>query len=336
MIKRIEIKNFQAHKDTVLDFDKGVNVITGESDNGKSAILRAMRWVIENYPSGTNAINSRWNTDFKEPMSVKIYTDKGWIERVRDKTRNGYIISDDNGERKLMAIGQSVPPDVTAFFGITDVNLQWQLDPPYLLSKTPGEASKYLNQIVHLDSIDITLAAADSDKRSLSSEQKVVERDIEKLKEEVEAGEWIDEAQNVYDRCAKLDEIVQVKNKEIMTLDNSIDNYNEWSKNITDTSEINKIISQIESVEIPDYSMLDNSISVYQDCQNKIVDTSQINEVIAQIESVEIPDYSDLEKSIELYKTEEDVILKCNNDIKELKEKLPNVCPLCGAPITEV
>ena len=179
MIQKIEIQNFQSHKHTVIDFDKGVNVITGESDNGKSAILRAIRWVIENYPQGIDKINSRWNEDFKEPMVVTIFTDKGRIDRIRSKTRNGYNIWYNGKEPvELNAIGKTVPSDVIEFFGLTDVNFQWQLDPPYLLSKTPGEASKYLNQIVHLDSIDITLAAADADKRQLSSEQKVVENDI--------------------------------------------------------------------------------------------------------------------------------------------------------------
>ena len=100
MITKIEIKNFQSHKNTVLEFDKGVNVICGESDNGKSAVIRAIRWVVENYPQGTDKINSNWNEDFKEPLSVKLYTEKGYVERIRDKKRNGYNICK-NGEKKL-------------------------------------------------------------------------------------------------------------------------------------------------------------------------------------------------------------------------------------------
>ena len=75
MITKIEIKNFQSHKDTMIDFDKGINSICGESDNGKTAIIRAIRWVIENRPLGTDKLNSFWNKDFKEEMSVKLYTE---------------------------------------------------------------------------------------------------------------------------------------------------------------------------------------------------------------------------------------------------------------------
>lgn len=138
MITRIELNNFQAHKHTVIDLDKGVNVITGETDNGKSSIVRAIRWVVENYPQGIDKINSNWNEDLKEPLSVKLYTENGYVERIRTKDRNGYNICK-NGEKeiKLDAIGKgNVPKEVTEFLNVSDVNFQYQLDPPYLLSMT--------------------------------------------------------------------------------------------------------------------------------------------------------------------------------------------------------
>ena len=148
-----------------------MNVICGESDNGKSAVIRAIRWVVENQPQGTDKINSNWNENLKEPLSVKLYTDKGYVERIRDKTRNGYNICK-TGEQivKLDAIGKGVPKEVTEFLNVSDVNFQFQMDPPYLLSKTPGQASEYLNEIVHLDSIDKIMSIADSDKRQLENQ----------------------------------------------------------------------------------------------------------------------------------------------------------------------
>ena len=124
MFKRIEIRNFQSHKATDIDFANGVNTITGESDNGKTAVIRAMMWVLRNRPAGSEKINSRWNRDFKEPMSVRIYTEKGWCERRRDKKFNGYII---NGT-VLEAVGMDVPDEVREFFGFEDVNVQLQMD----------------------------------------------------------------------------------------------------------------------------------------------------------------------------------------------------------------
>ena len=39
MIKSIQLKNFQSHRDTTLRLSPGVNVIVGDPQNGKTAIL---------------------------------------------------------------------------------------------------------------------------------------------------------------------------------------------------------------------------------------------------------------------------------------------------------
>jgi exonuclease SbcC len=57
MIDHVAIKNFQSHKNTNIDFQRnGVNVIVGTSDQGKSAILRAILWAVNNRPMGTDDI----------------------------------------------------------------------------------------------------------------------------------------------------------------------------------------------------------------------------------------------------------------------------------------
>ena len=167
MFTKIEIKNFQSHKDTMIDFDKGINSICGESDNGKTAIIRAIRWVIENRPLGTDKLNSFWNKDFKEEMSVKLYTENGWVQRIRTKDRNGYTICTDGTPVELSAVGTDVPQEVKDFLKVNDINFQYQFDSPYLISMSSGEASKYLNNIIHLDSIDSMMSVAEGNKREV-------------------------------------------------------------------------------------------------------------------------------------------------------------------------
>ena len=330
MITKIELHNFQSHKNTVLDFDKGVNVICGETDNGKSAVIRAIRWVVENYPQGTNKINSTWNDDFKEPLSVKLYTDKGYVERIRDKTRNGYNICE-TGEQviKLDAIGKGVPKEVTDFLNVSDVNFQFQMDPPYLLSKTPGQASEYLNEIVHLDSIDKIMSIADSDKRQLSSEQKTVEADIKKLEEDLKNYEWVDEADKLYIRTKKLQDIVHECEGQVLNLNSYVEQYENLS--VTDLSEHNKLIKKIEDINIPDYSELKNSITSYENCT--VVDLSEALKLCSEIDSIIICDTKELEDSIISYCDLSEEIKGLDDDIVDLKNKLPDFCPYCGAKL---
>ena len=334
MITKIEIKNFQSHKNTVLEFDKGVNVICGESDNGKSAVIRAIRWVVENQPQGTEKINSNWNEDFKEPLSVKLYTEKGYVERIRDKKRNGYNICK-NGEKEIVldAIGKGVPKEVTDFLNVSDVNFQFQLDPPYLLTKSAGEASKYLNEIVHLDSIDKIMSIADSDKRQLSSEQKIVESDIKKLEEELKNTEWIDEAERLYTRVSKYDEHISSSNDELIGLNEQISEHE--SLKIVDLTKQKELVEKIESISVPDISELDEDIKEYEESAAKIIDVSKPEKLIERIESISVPDISELDEDIKEYELRNEEILKLNKEREELKARMPAICPYCGNPIID-
>ena len=331
MITKIEIKNFQSHKNTTLEFDKGVNVITGESDNGKSAVIRAIRWVVENYPSGTEKINSSWNEDFKEPLSVKLYTENGYVERIRTKTRNGYTI---NG-KELSAVGRGVPQEVIDFLNVSDVNFQFQMDPPYLLSMTGGAASQYLNNIVHLDSIDKILSLSDSDKRQLSSEQKLVEADIKKLETELESLQWVDEANNISKRVDKLDEIINNVTVKSNNLESSMNEFREIENNKIDLTEHLDLISQIESITIPDTDILENEINTFKDCQNVFVDLAEVEKLQNEIDSIIITDTAEFETSVRDYKNLTDNINKAQNELEELKKQLPKICPTCGAELKE-
>lgn len=56
--ERLLIENFQSHEQTEVFFTEGLNVFVGPSDSGKSAILRALRWVLYNEPKGTDFIRA--------------------------------------------------------------------------------------------------------------------------------------------------------------------------------------------------------------------------------------------------------------------------------------
>lgn len=144
MIKSLSIQNYQSHKDTHLEFNKGVNIIIGASDSGKSAILRALRWLAWNRPSG-DAMRSHWGGKTR----VELFTDNVHLVRSKDKEEE-YIL----GDTHFKAFRTEVPKEIQDVLNITEVNLQRQLDAPFLLSNTPGEVASYFNRIARLDKID--------------------------------------------------------------------------------------------------------------------------------------------------------------------------------------
>ena len=179
MIIKVEIENFQSHKNTVLEFVPGTNVVIGESDAGKSAIFRAINWVITNRPLG-DTFRSDWGGDTR----VAIYTSEGdVIERIKSSTKNLYIV---NG-KPLTAFGSEVPEQVSEILRMDEANIQSQMDVPFLLAVSPGEAARLLNKAASIDDIDYTISNLRSEYQKISNDIKFNEgrlRDYEeKIKE---------------------------------------------------------------------------------------------------------------------------------------------------------
>ena len=144
-LKRIELINFQSHKYTDLYFDDKVNVIIGPSDSGKTAIIRAIKWVLFNEPSGIDFIRKGTT----ESNVVLYFDDNLIIKRGRSKSKNYYEITYPNGlEERFEGFGTKVPEEIIELTGIQKVeldgnnlislNISDQLESPFLLTSTPS------------------------------------------------------------------------------------------------------------------------------------------------------------------------------------------------------
>lgn len=109
------------------------------------------------------SVGSKGATTLLADCRVTITKPEGTCTRFReapkgkgDKERNGYDL---DGQR-FEAIGVSVPDPVSAFFNWSEVNVQRQQDPAFLLSKGAGEVASFLNRTVRLDAIDTHIQAA--------------------------------------------------------------------------------------------------------------------------------------------------------------------------------
>lgn len=152
MIESLTLSNFQAHQSLVIDLDPHVTCLTGASDLGKSAVLRALRWLCLNQPSGEAFIR-----DGADQCHVQLEVDAHVIQRYRGKGKNVYKIDD----APLVAFGNDVPTSVAKTLNVGPINFQGQHDAPYWFGETAGEVSRQLNQIINLGVIDDVLAKLD-------------------------------------------------------------------------------------------------------------------------------------------------------------------------------
>jgi exonuclease SbcC len=352
MIKSVQIQNFQSHRDTDLEFSPGVNVIAGSTDSGKTAILRAINWVINNRPLGEGFIH----TGQKESEVTLIVDGKDseiGVVRGKGGSLNEYLIVPDNGENlKLESFGTETPQEVTSVLNLSELNVQNQLEPYFLVLDSPGQVALYVRKVTGLDDIDKVVS-------SLTSNIKTKENEIGSLKKKLEEvslklsyleGLNLEEFERILNQVEKLDqevsELIEQRDQLLVLIS---------QLNIVD-SNLDKIPADLDSILVES-----EEIALKYGCSLK--EYSELKTIIESLDIVEkslslIPD--DLEVILQevsciigLYETEKSNIIILKNILDSLifveeqikmlvdkevqlnKEKLEcmnlfNICPYCG------
>lgn len=344
MIKSLEIKNVQSHKNSRLEFSPGINALVGTSNNGKSAILRALYWAVNNRPLGVEVLLSNWAYDKNgkqiDEMSVKVEKNNSTLIRRKSKTENEYII---DGE-KLEAIKTDVPEQVKEFFALSETNMQKQQDAPFLLSLSSGKIAEYFNRIVRLDIIDRVLSNAESSRRKMRNQLETSENTEKKLEKELEKFDWLENVGKLIEKYKVVNSIcleISGKRKE---LEESVNEFEEIEKRkIPDFKNEKKLILDIENLESRNEEINEEVINLkyqikeFENLSNKSFDFSREKKLIEKIEGINL-DRSEIEKleeDISEFENAEKKIKGCKQNIIELKKSLPDICPVCGAKMKD-
>lgn len=158
MLEKLELTNFQGHIHSVLEFSKGVNVIIGESDEGKSSIIRAIEYLGLNSPSKNNYKNRKCKD--KDLMQIAGTFNGTLVKRLKSKTINQYQIND---EKPFKAIKTELPNEVQQIMNLKDINIQSQSDAYFMLNLTPGQVAKKINKVVNLEVMHKVLSGTKTD-----------------------------------------------------------------------------------------------------------------------------------------------------------------------------
>lgn len=345
MINKLSIKNIQSHKDSVLEFSPRINCIVGSSNNGKSAILRALNWSIYNRPLGTDILLSSWAYNDKgkqkDDMSVEVEKDSGVLIRRKSATNNEYVLNGKVSE----AIKTDVPSEVQDFFKLSETNIQKQQDAPFLLSQSSGEVAKYFNRVVRLDVIDKVLTNAESLRRKTKQEIESDEKLVKEYELKHSKFDWIPKVEKLLQKYSVVEENSNQLQKEIFEIEEQLKVYSDCEKKIEkyDFEEQKMFVSKIEKLEnhydeiSEDIEMIENKLFNFEKYSKRHFDFSLQKDLIKRIEKDE--NYSEyLQNEINHLGTSganldwcEKSILENIEKIKELKNQLPDICPTCGA-----
>jgi DNA repair ATPase RecN len=300
MIRQVSISNFRSIKKVVLDFVDGVNVLIGLPDAGKTNVIRAIQWVLTNRPLG-----KRMMSDFSDdPTSVSIAFDGGnAIELEKTKKQATYRV---NGH-SLKGMGSDVPDEVEKSSNMGDINLQRQLDSPFLICSSSGEVAKVFNRITRLEKPDKAIAMLTTD---INSEGKA-------LKIHLERRHVIEQELNRLKDVPSMDrefKLLRDMNIEMDTLDDSVRSLGEL---IDEISENEKLLEDM-SCRLEDMAKasdgFDDDLKSYKRVS---LECEHLEDTIREMEN--------LESEIETMK------LSHASEVDEFKEFLDTikVCPYC-------
>jgi DNA repair protein SbcC/Rad50 len=306
MIHSFHIKNFQSWKEAHFDFHPGVNLIVGTSDSGKSAVLRGLRWLIENRPTG-NAFRSWWAGKKDSTIAMVQLDDEDGtlITRSRDASSNVYGI---DGEITHDAVRSEVPEDINKLLNFSPIGFQWQHDKPFLLSDTSGEVARQLNRVAGLEDIDRSLSNIESMSRRNRSDLRAAEANREQAEEDVKPFEWVAAADKALTSIEKLDseaEEVEVDLADIESLIESIEDAEGRRDKLTEGYDLEKAQEELEE--------LGELVQGEEDAREELADLSNL------IKRIEAGQASHTAAGKEVLDLE-----------KKLKAQTPDICPLCG------
>lgn len=157
MIKALRITDFQSIGE--LDVECGpITVIYGESDTGKSAVVRALYALAFNsYPKGHVR-------DGAAESHISVTTegdDELVIEATKGGGRNAYRLETPDGSELLWdKVGTDVPAEIVEALGWRAVelddgsrftpNFHLQFDPPFLLTDSPSRRAKVMGSLTNV------------------------------------------------------------------------------------------------------------------------------------------------------------------------------------------
>lgn len=336
MIEKLVLENFQAHKRLVIKFDPRVTVVCGDTDVGKSAMIRALGWVAFNKPNGDDFI--RWGTD---AAVVTLEVDGQIIVRSRGKGENAYNVNGD----EFVAFGNDVPERVAEVLRMGQLNFQAQHDSPFWFTESAGEVSRRLNTVINLGVIDDALSEVGQKVRKAKSTVEVCEERISTTKKTRDGLAYADamdaKLQEVEELALRLSTLSE-KRARLGSAVESLTTYSRTAKAARQAAERGGTLLELAkaSRDVSDRAQLLHEVIVSAEilrkkARQKLPDLQPLTQDKELYESVALRREA-LANAIgglrTLWRAKEAAKKEYEAAHTELHDKMDGQCPLCGKP----
>lgn len=198
----IDLRNFQSIGDASLSFEPGVNLIVGQSNSGKTAILRAVSAVITNPTRGKYFIKKGTKSS-----EVCINFDGNEIDWKRTPADSSYEI---NGET-YKKTGRNNLFDLFSENGFVRddsgniMNIEGEWDLPFPFDRTPSELFKLFENIFYISDSAVILKSFKEEEANMVKDKLTNEDKLIRVANKINALEELAKEVNIEKTQHKLD-----------------------------------------------------------------------------------------------------------------------------------
>ena len=307
-VKQLELKNFQAHKHTVIAFDQQFNCIVGPSRAGKSSVVRALNFLFFDKWSDSYVRNGN------SSVEVILHLDNGYT--ISRSKSNGpgvnkiIVTAPDKSQQVYEKFGADTPDPVRKILQIypvqidvdadAEINIADQDHPNFLLGESGPTKTKYINRLTGSHVLDAAMRSVNKDKSSILTEKSLISDNVTdlsvKLKRFENAPAVKDKLEQYYSDCKRIHKQVTLLRKVEVAGQ--------------DLERFTLRLSEISSLECKTEELL-----------------LQLNETVAVAESLKL--WQQLQETCRIEQEITNAIVKAAGDEAALMLGIKQ-CPLCG------
>lgn len=274
-ITKMVIKGFQSHEDTEIEFTNGLNAIIGPSNSGKSAIIRALRFVLYNEPKGSDFIRQ----SAKEVICRVEFSDGSYLERRRARSSAGsYIVGYPDGTKtELKGFTNNIPVDVPNTHQMpyiqlakdleTTLNIGFQLEAPFMIGESPSTRAAIIGHLTGVHLVDTAIRELSKDITGNNRDMKTFHQQVEEIEEELQDFSDLPVMKQQIDEATRWIQTVEAKEQEKESYEKL---YQEWQETVKAEREIQTQYAELKSIErlAPKVTQLEMKYQKLQELQS--------------------------------------------------------------------
>ena len=339
ILKKLILKNFKSHKNTTIEFNKGITIIVGENGVGKSSILEGITYALfkKSTLNQNDLITLDKNNEQKSTMSVTLFFEENGNEYKIVRTNS---LSSSNSKlfkgKKLIAQGNSevnkelnyiINMDMDLFLNAIYIRQGEIAD---LVSKKPSERKKLIGKFLNIEDLEKTWEKMPKVINTYEKEKdKLNGMFISKSDTSAELSERESDLIELTEDLKTFSNIKEEKEKivsEILKTKESLDK--EKTKYIV-------LLNSITNEKFNLQKMKNNKLNLVKEYNTIVENEKEYQEIEKKIKNINYDEYNDIIIDLKSEnKSFDNTNLSLEESLDEISE-IENKCPICQSEISD-